>query len=172
MGAAIAEFESRPDSAVAAEFRDVMRELAGGVVLVTSIFERRRSGCAVSSVASLSLEPASLLVCLNSGSDTLRCLRGSGAFAVNILASRHQALAQRFAARNVRGAERFAEGDWRVSRTGAPQLRDALAVVDCRVERIVEHATHAIVIGACVGLAKGEPAPALVHWRSRFAALP
>lgn len=169
--AAIADFNSGFDAVAAEEFRDVMRELASGVALVTSAFERKRSGCAVSSIASLSLDPASLLVCLNSGSATLRCLRASGVFAVNILASRHQALAQRFAAGNVHGAERFAEGDWGALQTGAPHLRDALAVIDCRLERVVEHATHAIVIGACVGIAKGEPAPALVHWRSRFETL-
>jgi len=168
---AIADFESQPDEIAADDFRDVMRELASGVALVTTAFDRKRTGCAVSSIVSLSLEPATLLVCLNGGSATLGCLRASGVFAVNILANRHQALAQRFATKSVRGAERFTEGDWGVLETGAPHLRDALAVIDCRLERVVEHATHAIVIGACVALAKGQPAPALVHWRSRFESL-
>jgi flavin reductase (DIM6/NTAB) family NADH-FMN oxidoreductase RutF len=165
---ALADFEPRPEATPAGEFRDAMRELASGVSLVTSAFEHGRSGCAATSVASLSLSPASLLVCLGAGSTTLRCIRASGAFAVNILADRHRDLARRFAAADVRGAERFAEGDWGALKTGAPRLRDALAVIDCRLERIVEHATHAIVIGLAVAAAKGEPAAALVHWRSRF----
>lgn len=168
---AIADFEARPQAVAAADFRDVMRELASGVALVTSAFDETRSGCAVSSFASLSLEPASMLVCLNGESATLRCIRASRVFAVNILADRHLALAQRFSAAKVRGAERFAEGDWGALETGAPALGDALAVIDCRLERIVEHATHAILIGVAAGAAKLGPGPALVHWRSRFEAL-
>ena len=168
---AMTDFEARPQAVAAADFRDVMRELASGVALVTSAFERTRSGCAVSSFTSLSLEPASLLVCLNSASSTLSCIRASRVFAVNILADRHRGLAQRFSAAKVRGAERFAEGDWGAMQTGAPALADALAVVDCRLERIVDHATHAIVIGVAAGVANVGTGPALVHWRSRFEAL-
>lgn len=149
-------------------FRDIMRELASGVALVTSVFERRRAGCAVTSFASLSLSPASLLVCLNADSSTLRCIRASGVFAVNILGSRHEALAKRFASAT---QERFALGDWERMETGAPALADALAIIDCRLERVIEHATHAILIGAAVAVARGETGPALVHWRSRFEAL-
>jgi flavin reductase (DIM6/NTAB) family NADH-FMN oxidoreductase RutF len=165
---ALSDFEARGGDVTAGAFRSVMRELASGVVLVTSTFEHKRAGCAVSSVSSLSLEPASLVVCLSAGSSTLRAIRGGGMFAVNILGDRHLALAQRFASSSVRGEDRFAEGGWYLSATGSPRLHDALAVVECRVERIIEHSTHAIVIGACVSAAKGEAASALVHWRSRF----
>ena len=168
---AIADFEARSQAVAAADFRDVMRELASSVALVTTAFEQGRVGCAVSSFASLSLDPASLLVCLNGESSTLRGIRASRVFAVNILGHRHRDLAQRFSAPNIRGAERFVVGDWGALETGAPALRDALAVVDCRLERIVEHATHAILIGVSVAVTKGGPGPALVHWRSRFEAL-
>ena len=169
--AAVAE-DGSGDREIAAEtFRSAMRELASGVALATSVHERRRAGCAVSSFASLSLTPPSLLVCLNDQSTTLRAIRASGAFAVNILPARHQALARRFADPHLRGPERFAAGEWGVLESGAPVLLDALAVIDCRLERIVEHATHAIVIGAAAAIAGGGVEPALVHWRSRFEAL-
>jgi flavin reductase len=153
------------------DFREAMRELVSGVALVTTAYERVRAGCAVSSFASLSLSPASLLVCLNAESATLRCIRASGAFALNILSGEQEALARRFASPQVRGAERFAEGQWGALATGAPTLGDALAVVDCRLARIVEHATHAMVIGEAVAVAKGSAHGALVHWRSHFEAL-
>ena len=162
---------ARPDVVSADAFRETMRELASGVALVTSAFEGVRAGCVVSSLASLSLTPPSLLICLNGDSSTLRCIRASGVFAVNILTERHEALARRFCGPSVRGAERFADGVWRRLETGAPTLFDALAVVDCRLERIVEHATHAIVIGAAAAVANTDQAGALVHWRSRFEAI-
>jgi flavin reductase (DIM6/NTAB) family NADH-FMN oxidoreductase RutF len=168
---AMADFEARPRAVAAEEFREVMREWASGVALVTSAFGQIEAGCAVSSFTSLSLDPASLLVCLNGESATLDCIRSSGLFAINVLKSAHLDLARRFASSKVHGAERFAEGDWGTLTTGAPTLHDALAVMDCRLERVVEHATHAIVIGTCVTAARGAPAPALLHWRSRFETL-
>lgn len=168
---AVANFHDAPAGVSPPAFREVMRELASGVALVTSAFERRRAGCAVSSFASLSLSPASLLVCLNGNSSTLRCVRASGVFAVNILAGAHMPLARRFSDPQVRGPERFAEGDWGASETGAPILSDALAAIECHLERVVEHATHVILIGAAVAVYKGQGDAALVHWRSRFEAL-
>ena len=165
------DFSARSVSVAPGAFREAMRELASGVALVTTAFERGRAGCAVTSFASLSLSPASLLVCLNGDSFTLRCIRASGAFAVNILSAEQEMLARRFASPQVRGAERFAQGDWGALETGAPTLADALAVVDCRLARIVEHATHAMVIGEAVAVAKGSAGAALVHWRSQFEAL-
>ncbi len=149
-------------------FRETMRELAAGVTLVTSVFEGARAGCVVSSVVSLSLTPPSMLVCLNSDSSTLRTIRASGVFAVNMMKPSHAPLVRRFASTDIRGSERFAEGEWRRLATGAPVLANALAVVDCRVERIMEYATHAILIGAAAGVARSGEGGALLHWRSRF----
>jgi flavin reductase (DIM6/NTAB) family NADH-FMN oxidoreductase RutF len=159
------------DYAPAEAFRDALRELAAGVALVTTGAGAERAGCAATSLTSLSLDPPTLLVCLNRDASTLRQIRATGVFAVNILGARHEALARRFSSAEFRGADRFAAGDWLRLSTGAPALTDALAVVDCRLERIVEHATHAIVIGAAAGLMKAGDGPALLHWRSRFASL-
>ena len=47
--------DAPPEAAPPDAFRQVMRELASGVALVTTSFERARVGCAVTSVTSLSL---------------------------------------------------------------------------------------------------------------------
>ena len=168
---AFSDCSAGSDTVSPTAFREAMRELASGVALVTSAFERGRLGCAATSLASLSLSPPTALVCLNGESATLRAIRLSGAFAINVLAERHRSLARRFSAPEIRGSERFAEGSWTTLETGAPVLSDALAVIDCRLARVVEHATHAILIGSAVAVAGGVSEPALVHWRSRFEAL-
>ena len=159
------------DLAPAEAFRDAMRELASGVAIVTTSHRGQRAGCVVSSLTSLSLSPPTLLICLNRDSTTLGRLRASGVFVVNILGAQHESLARRFSDARLRGADRFADTEWRPMETGAPALLDALAAIDCRLERIVEHATHAIVIGAAVAVCKTGEAPALLHWRSRFETL-
>ncbi len=150
-------------------FRDAMRELASGVALVTSGMGEERSGCTVTALASLCLSPPALLVCLNQNSATLQMLRRRGVFAVNLLGSAHEALAARFSGSGgAAGAERFGLGSWRTLTTGAPILADALAAIDCRLDSITEHGTHAIVIGSAEAILQGDSGAALLHWRRRF----
>jgi flavin reductase (DIM6/NTAB) family NADH-FMN oxidoreductase RutF len=114
----------------------------------------------------LSLSPPALLVCLNHESATLCAIRRHGAFAVNLLGAAQETLATRFS--GSAGLERFALGSWRTLATGAPVLADALAAIDCRLESIVEHRTHAIVIGSAEAILRGRSGAALLHWRRRF----
>ncbi len=160
-----------PDVKIA-NFRLAMREFASGVAIVTCANGKERAGCTATALASLSLTPPSLVVCLERSSWTLSVLTQAGAFAVNILAAEHGALASRFAGRNgVEGEARFEEGDWSPLKTGAPVLVDALAWLDCRVEEIVERHTHAIVIGGVQAVRVGGERSGLLHWRSRFETL-
>ncbi len=156
----------------AAAYRRAMREFAAGVAIVACGAGDARSGCTVTALASLSLAPPTLLVCLGRDALTLKRLSETGAFSVNLLAARHQELAHRFAGgAGVRGAARFAIGRWTTLATGAPLLADALAAIDCRVEEILERHTHAIVIGAMAGMRHGEGGAALAHWRSGYETL-
>ena len=159
-------------SGESALFRQAMREFAAGVAIVACGAGDARSGCTVTALASLSLAPPTLLVCLGRDALTLKRLSETGAFSVNLLAARHQELADRFAGgAGVRGAARFAVGRWTTLATGSPLLADALAAIDCRVEEIVERHTHAIVIGAVAAVQRGQGGPALAHWRSRYETL-
>jgi flavin reductase (DIM6/NTAB) family NADH-FMN oxidoreductase RutF len=162
---------AHPDFKIA-DFRLAMREFASGVAIVTCANESERAGCTVTALTSFSLEPPSLVVCLERSSSTLAALRQAGAFGVNILAAEHGALASRFAGRDgVEGEARFEEGDWFPLKTGAPALVDALSSLDCRVEEILERHTHAIIIGAVQGVRVGDERSGLLHWRSRFETL-
>jgi flavin reductase (DIM6/NTAB) family NADH-FMN oxidoreductase RutF len=152
-----------------ADFRYAMREFANGVALITTGRGEQRMGCTATSLCSLSLEPASLIVCIARTSATLASLRTCKTFGVNILGGAHESLADCFAGRSgAKGAARYAGADWMTLVTGAPLLRDALAGIDCDVEEVLERHTHAIVVGRVAAVHRGDGAPALVHWRSRF----
>ena len=161
-----------PTSSESAVFRQAMREFAAGVAIVACGAGETRSGCTVTALTSLSLTPPTLLICLSRDAQTLKRLRETGAFSVNLLGARHRELADRFASRiGERGPARFLAGRWTTLATGAPLLADALAAIDCRVEEILERHTHAIVVGAVVAVQRGESGPALAHWRSHYETL-
>ena len=165
------------DSAKASEesaaFRSAMRELASGVAIVTSGRGDAVSGCVATSVTSLSVAPPTMLICLSLGSTTLARVREFGAYAVNLLGGQHHDLIGRFSGRdNIHGLARFELGDWAPLASGAPILGDALAAFDCRVEQIIEHRTHAILIGAVEAIRHDKGNSPLVHWRGRSSVFP
>jgi flavin reductase (DIM6/NTAB) family NADH-FMN oxidoreductase RutF len=158
-----------PDSEAGAGFRSAMRHLASGVSVITTGQREARVGLTATSVSSLSMEPPSLLVCINRASATLRAMRETNVFGVNFLAAGHRDVADRFAGRgNLSGAARFLDNQWITLVTGAPLLADALAAIDCTIDSIMEWSTHAVVIGRVEAVHQPGGAQALVHWRCAY----
>ena len=150
-------------------FRAAMRELAGAVSVISCGQGEGRAGFTATSVSSLSLDPPSLIVCVNRSSSSWPTLAAAKSFGVNILSSAHRELAHRFAGGDgAEGAQRFAGADWMTLRTGAPLLADALASFDCAVEEIIERHSHAIVIGRVEALRRQGGGGALVYWRGAY----
>ncbi|MBL8832989.1 MAG: flavin reductase family protein [Rhodospirillales bacterium] len=133
----------------AADFKNAMRRLAAGVTIVATAGRKDgRCGLTATAVCSLSADPPQLLVCVNRDTAPNAAIARAGRFSVNVLATRHKALALRFAGvTGVQGDERFARGDWIAAATGAPVLADALAYFDCRLVDRVESGTHTVFIG-------------------------
>jgi flavin reductase (DIM6/NTAB) family NADH-FMN oxidoreductase RutF len=155
-----------------ADFRHAMRALSSGVAIVACGEGEARRGCTVISLASLSLAPPTLIVCLARSSTTLVGLREAGAFSINLLAARHQELAHRFSGHSgVHGAHRFDTAQWVTLSTGAPVLADAIAAFDCLAEEVIERHSHAIVLGAVVSLNEGVDEPVLARRRGDYAPL-
>ena len=155
----------------AGAFRHAMRSVAAGVSIVAAGRGAERVGATVSSLVSLSLAPPTLIISLARTSATLPGLRAAGGFSVNVLAARHEFLADRFSGRGgLQGAERFEDARWTHGATGAPILIDALVSFDCELDDIIERHTHAIVLGSVVATAEGPDGPALIHWRGAYSA--
>ena len=76
-----------------------MRHLPNGVCVVTFGQGDARTGVTATSVSSLSVEPPTMLVSVDRASSSYAALARSRAFGVNVLASEHQDVADRFAGR-------------------------------------------------------------------------
>lgn len=129
-----------------ASFRDAMRRLAATVTIISARIGNRRHGITATAVTSLSMEPASLLVCISQSSSMYQLLHDSGHFCVNLLNSEQAALSGFFAGR-LPSDERFLHGEWRDSRHGIPYLHSAQANVFCIRKRTIAYGSHTIFIG-------------------------
>lgn len=128
-------------------FKRGMRRLASGVSLVTTRDDDGAPhGMVATSVASVTTDPPSLLVCVNRTASCHGPMDRSGTFCVNFLREDDQEVAALFSSSKHRDV-RFSRGDWRPLETGALALSSALASFDCRVHKRVEAGSHTIFIG-------------------------
>ncbi len=156
----------------ASDFRGAMRQLTGGVSIITAGKGRDISGMTVTSVSSLSVEPPSLIVSLNRESSSWPLVKRYGFFGVNILASDQIDIAERFTGKGgLKGADRFTGARWKTRASGVPLLADALSSIDCEVEDIVERHSHAIVIGRVLDVAVSARTAALAYWQGQYVAI-
>jgi flavin reductase (DIM6/NTAB) family NADH-FMN oxidoreductase RutF len=156
----------------ASDFRNAMRQLTGGVSVITAGKGRDISGMTVTSVSSLSVDPPSLIVSLNRESSSWPLVKRYGFFGVNILTSDQVDIAERFTGKGgLKGADRFAGAPWTTRASGVPLLADALAAIDCEVEDVVERHSHAIVIGRVLDVAVSARTAALAYWQGRYVAI-
>jgi flavin reductase (DIM6/NTAB) family NADH-FMN oxidoreductase RutF len=154
------------------DFRGAMRQLTGGVSVITAGRGKDISGMTVTSVSSLSVDPPALIVSINRGASSWPLLQRYGFFGVNILTSDQIDIAERFTGKGgLKGAERFTGAEWTTRASGVPLLVGALAAIDCEVEEIVERHSHAILIGRVLDLQRSTRTAALAYWQGQYVAI-
>jgi flavin reductase (DIM6/NTAB) family NADH-FMN oxidoreductase RutF len=151
------------------DFKRAMRHLAGGVTIIATEHQGVRTGLAATSVCSVSADPPTVLICINSTASAHDPIRESGRFSVNLLASDHDRIARGFSGQDgVRREDRFSLGSWAPLVTGAPVLENALASFDCRVVEVVKMSTHSVFFGAVAGIASRDVSKPLIYAHGTF----
>jgi flavin reductase (DIM6/NTAB) family NADH-FMN oxidoreductase RutF len=159
-------------AASSTDFRAAMRQLTGGVSVITVGRGKEITGMTVTSISSLSVEPPTLVVSINRSASSWPVLKRDGCFGVNILNADQIDIAERFSGKNgLKGADRFAGAEWFTGASGVPLLVGALAAIDCEVEDIVERHSHAIVIGRVVDMQISPRTAALAYWQGQYVAI-
>jgi flavin reductase (DIM6/NTAB) family NADH-FMN oxidoreductase RutF len=156
----------------AADFRDAMRHLTGGVSVITAGRGGDITGMTVTSVSSLSVEPPTLIVSINREASSWPLIKRHGFFGVNILTADQVAIAERFTGKGgLKGAERFVGVESTTLVSGVPLLVGALAAIDCEVEDVIERHSHAVVIGRVLDIRTSGRSAALAYWHGQYVAI-
>jgi len=146
------------------EFKQVMRNWASTVTIVTTRASDRIHGLTATAFSSLTVNPPEIFVSIYKRTITHPMIEQSGIFCVNLLAPEMQHLSDRFAGR-IPNEERFAGVAFHGVATGAPVLDDALAFLDCRVERALDTGDHTIFVGRVLaaGVQRSDRLPLLYY---------
>jgi 3-hydroxy-9,10-secoandrosta-1,3,5(10)-triene-9,17-dione monooxygenase reductase component len=148
-------------------FREAIGHFATGVTVITTMHEGRPAGMTASAVASLSLDPVLLLVCIANRLPTHQAIEGARRFVVNVLGEGQEELALRFARP---APDKFA-GVPLESGRDLPVLEDAIAYFVCDVQESFPGGDHSIFIGLVRDCRTQSGKRPLLYFRSGFGAL-
>lgn len=155
-----------------AEFRNAMARVCAPVCVVTTDGPAGRGGFTATAMCSVSDEPPSLLVCMNSRSAQCGLFLENARFCVNVLGREHQDLAHHFAGRTADMEARYAAATWEARPSGNPMLEGAIVAFDCMLAAHHREGTHHILIGRVQGIRQRSDGEALLYFDRTFVNLP
>lgn len=126
------------------------------------------AGMTASSLASVSLEPPLLSVCVDHGAELHDRIVAAPEFVVNILERGQEELARRFADQH---DDRFEGVGYHAGPDGQIFLDGALGNIECERFATYRGGDHTIVIGRVIGGDTGDGHP-LLYYRGGYAAFP
>ena len=141
------------------ELRALLREVPAAVSVVTVQVGDQPAGLTVDSFMSLSLQPP---LVLRRHATLHELLREAGAFAISILASGQEHLAQHFA-RGVPPIAHWTGIETTPGELGAPLIEGALGWAECRLAFEREVGDHTLFVGEAISVRRGPGREALVH---------
>ncbi len=98
----------------------------------------------VSSVTSISMDPPSLLICINKSSRIHNSIELESKFCINLLNNKQEDLSNICSDEDMYD-QRFKNENWNLD--GIPFLKNAQANIFCKVDKLTSYHTHTIVIG-------------------------
>lgn len=149
------------------EFRRLLGHFVTGVAVVATRVPDRAEPCGLTanSVASVSLDPPLVLVCVDREADSHDCILEAGCFSINILAAGQEDISRRFASWDLE--DKFRGVGYRTEATGAPILEDTLAWLDCRLWASYPGGDHTIFVGEVMA-GDAEDGVPLIYYRGGY----
>jgi flavin reductase (DIM6/NTAB) family NADH-FMN oxidoreductase RutF len=128
------------------DFKGAMRRLAASVTVISVKNGDKRHGMTATAVTSVSMDPPSLLICVNRKTWLHSLLDDADGFCVNVLHHEHKDVSHAFAG-GLEGDERFRIAEWASNDHGVPYLVGAQSNIFCNKKLVTPYASHSIIVG-------------------------
>lgn len=126
-------------------FRQAMRRYIYSVSIMSNKDDNGNSNAiTVSSVTSISMDPPSLLICINKTSRIHDSLQIGSKFCINLLKKDQEDLSN-ICSDEESYEKRFNDENWNTKET--PFLANAQANIFCKVDKLTSYHTHTIIVG-------------------------
>jgi flavin reductase (DIM6/NTAB) family NADH-FMN oxidoreductase RutF len=159
-----------PNDQLAAQTKLALRRLASAVAVVSCWDGQTRHAMTATAVNAMSMQPPSMIVCVNRSTAFHAAISAADSFAINIL-NRHQELISVGCGGKARGEDRFGFGGWS-EENGVPVLPDAQARVICAKEQRFDYGSHTIFLGRVTSVGIHGDVDPLIYVDGHYTGLP
>lgn len=158
---------AQDNEAISTQMRAGLRRLAKAVVVITTKKDGQRHAMAATAVSELSMDPPSMLICVNKTASMHPVLASGADFCINILDADHMHISAACSGK-VKGEARFEIGSWADTSIDVPRLDDAQASFVCRQTQQITYGSHSIFIGDVVEAFSSPAVDPLVYVDGRY----
>jgi flavin reductase (DIM6/NTAB) family NADH-FMN oxidoreductase RutF len=152
----------------AAAYRQIFGHFATGVTVITTARNGMLHGMTANAVASVSLNPLLLLVCVDKAAHAHKEIESAGAFAVNILSSEQEHVSRLFAEKREPEEGSLGGIPYHLGASGSPIIDGALAHVECVVADSFKGGDHTVFIGRVMEGSVDSAALPLIFFRGGY----
>ena len=146
-------------SDISSSFRNILKGLVYPVCVASCKgSDLTNHAITVSSVTSVSFEPASLLVCINSDSSMSNAIDEEVKLNISFLHSSQKNIAE-LCSNPASKIRRFDNSYWDFDLNANPYIKDAQGVAFCFIDKIINHGTHQVLILNLENVLTKEAAP-------------
>lgn len=158
---------SEPAAAPRADFLAALRRVPEPVAVVASDGPSGPGAVTVTAFSSVSADPPTILICLESRGSAARSIIENRRFTVNFLSDEDRGLSEFCAGHGgAAHADRLADPGWHRGEDGLPAWGRAVAVLSCSLNKLVEIGSHRLLISRVLRAGPG-PAEAPLLYRAR-----
>ncbi|WP_133981243.1 flavin reductase family protein [Kribbella voronezhensis] len=163
---------SDPSGSIApGDFRTALGRFASGITIMSTLQGGVAHAMTANAFTSVSLDPPLVLVCVDKGVRMHDAVLECGFWAVSVLGSSQEAIAERFAKSGRDLLTQFdGIGTAPGPKTGCPVIGGALSWLECRTWATYDGGDHTIVVGEVLSLgAEGVVDPAaLIYYAGHY----
>jgi flavin reductase (DIM6/NTAB) family NADH-FMN oxidoreductase RutF len=131
----------------AARYRQIIGHFASGVTVITTAHDGWLHGMTANAVASVSLNPLLMLVCVDKTAHAHGQIMDAGRFGVNILSDGQEEVSRLFAATAGPEQGRLRGAVYHLGPHGTPVIEGCLAYLECQVIERCAGGDHTIFVG-------------------------
>jgi len=150
-----------PDPALVRAFN---RQFYTGVTVVTTKDGETARGLAVSSYATVSMDPPLIMVCIQHTSSTYPVLFAATHLGVNVLGNDQRGVVSVFSSK---ADDKFASVEWREGPHGSPLIDGSAAMIEAEIRERFQAKTHTVFI-CRVRYAEVSDKPPMLYSGGRF----
>jgi flavin reductase (DIM6/NTAB) family NADH-FMN oxidoreductase RutF len=148
------------------EFLNSMREVTSAVNIVSSQYQNVKHAMTASSVVSLSLDPPSMLICVNKDAAIHDNLGKERFFCINVLSKDQVDLANLCSSKDDEDS-RFNSEEWSFYEN-IPYNKGANANIFCRCFNSFTHTTHTVFFGEVVKVVNNNTKDPLMYGKGKY----